>query len=102
MAVSILYGRERELGVVEELFEHVHDQGGALVLRGEAGIGKSALLAEAGRRAAGREMRVLTAEGVQSEAHLSFAGLHQLLRPLLAGVDALPLRSMTHSKRPSG
>ena len=35
-------------------------------------------------------MRVLTTEGVQSEAHLPFAGLHQLLRPILAGVEALP------------
>src|SRR5262249_54475687 len=54
------------------------------------GIGKSALLSEAARRAVRREMRVLTAEGVEAEAHLAFAALHQLLRPVLAGLDALP------------
>ena len=65
--------------------------GAALVLRGEAGIGKTALLAEAQRLASEREMRTLACSGVRTEAHLPFAGLHQLLRPVLAMVPAIPL-----------
>jgi len=61
--------------------------GGSLVVRGEAGIGKPALLSEAatGRR----DMLVLAATGVQSGAIL-FAGLHQLLRPILTNRSVLP------------
>src|SRR5262249_9063818 len=66
------------------------ERGGALVVRGEAGIGKSALLAAAGQRARERGMLVLAASGVQSEANLPFAGLHQLLRPVLRGIGELP------------
>ena len=61
---------------------------GALVLRGEAGIGKSALLEDARERAG--DMQVLAARGVESEAELPFAGLHQLLRPALGHVERLP------------
>jgi DNA-binding CsgD family transcriptional regulator len=78
-----LYGRERELGALGELLGRLgQDAGGALVVRGEAGIGKSALLAAATGEATERGMRVLSAAGVQSEAQISFAGLHQLLRPV--------------------
>ncbi len=84
-----LSGRERELGVIEELFGRVGDRGGALVVRGEAGVGKSALLDAARRMGAARGMAVLATSGVQSEAHLPFAGLHQLLLPALAGLDRL-------------
>ncbi len=92
MAVPSLVGREREVGVLDELVGRVGERGGALVVRGEAGIGKSALLAAATTRARDRGMPVLTATGVQSEAHLPFAGLHQLLRPILAATDDLPAR----------
>src|SRR2546422_10571720 len=85
-----LLGRERELGVIEELPEQVGRRGGALVVRGEAGVGKTALLDAAGRMAHARGMPVLTTTGVKSEAHLSFAGLHQLLHPGLAALDGLP------------
>ena len=61
---------------------------GALVLRGEAGAGKSALLDEARVRAG--DMAVLCCSGVESEAELPFAALHQLVRPLLSRIDALP------------
>ena len=58
------------------------------MVRGEAGVGKSALLGEAARRAEG--MTVLRAVGVESEAEFAFAGLHQVLAPGLGRVDALP------------
>jgi DNA-binding CsgD family transcriptional regulator len=87
--------RDRELGVVDEqalltsLLDEVADRGQALVLRGEPSIGKSRLLSEAARERA-RGMTVLTAMGVQSEAHLPFAGLHQLLRPVPDRAAELP------------
>ena len=59
-----------------------------LVLRGEAGIGKSALLAYAAERAEG--CRVVRAVGVESEMELPFAGMHQLCAPLLGGLERLP------------
>lgn len=54
------------------------------MVRGEPGIGKSALLAEVSRAAAVDGVRVLSAAGVESEAQLPFAGLHQLLRPIMS------------------
>jgi DNA-binding CsgD family transcriptional regulator len=87
-----LFGRDRERGVLAELLERVPTRGGALVLGGEPGIGKSALLGEAVRSAAARGMLVLRTSGVRSEASLPFAGLHQLLRPVLGCAASLPLR----------
>ncbi|MGH2910433.1 MAG: helix-turn-helix transcriptional regulator [Solirubrobacteraceae bacterium] len=88
-ATDALFGRERELGLIDELIGQVHDRGGALVVSGEPGIGKSALLAAARIRARDRGMRLLHATGVQSEARLAFAGLHQLLQPALDDIDKL-------------
>ena len=89
--VETLVGREPELRTIHELVDGVAEHGGALVLRGEPGIGKSALLAEASRYATSEGLSVLAATGAQSEARLPFAGLHQLLRPVLDGADELPL-----------
>jgi DNA-binding CsgD family transcriptional regulator len=61
---------------------------GVLVIRAEAGAGKTALLRHAGGRAAG--FRVGQIAGVESEMELPFAGLHQLCGPMLAHLDALP------------
>jgi hypothetical protein len=58
------------------------------VVRGEAGMGKSALLAYVAGAAA--EMRVVRAVGVESEMELAFAGLHQLCAPLLDRLEGLP------------
>ncbi|HWN31663.1 MAG TPA: AAA family ATPase [Pseudonocardia sp.] len=85
-----LFGRELEQKYLAELIDGVRDRGGALVVRGEAGIGKSALLAEVGALTTPGSIRVLTAVGVESEQHLPYAGLHQLLHPVRAGIDALP------------
>jgi DNA-binding CsgD family transcriptional regulator len=63
-------------------------QSGVLVLRGEAGIGKTALLKYAIRSAS--DMRVLRAVGVEAEMELPFAALNQLCAPLLDRLDGLP------------
>ena len=87
--VSCLVGRERECAAIDRLLDDARaGSGGALVVRGEAGIGKSALLGYA-RQHAG-PMRVLSASGVEAEADLAFAGLHQLLRPVLGSLAELP------------
>src|ERR1700685_2159402 len=59
-----------------------------LVVRGEPGVGKSALLDYLAGRAAG--CRVVRAVGVESEMELAFAGLHQLLAPVLDHLEGLP------------
>jgi AAA ATPase domain len=76
-----LLGRDAEIGLLASLFDGIQGGGGGLVLRGEPGIGKSRLLGLAAGFARERGFTVLSATGVQSEAHLAFAGLHQLLRP---------------------
>ena len=63
-------------------------ESGALVVRGEAGIGKSALLQDCVEQAAG--FQVVRVTGMQSEMELPFAGLHQLCAPMLDRVDGLP------------
>jgi DNA-binding CsgD family transcriptional regulator len=65
-------------------------QGGALVVCGDSGIGKSALLDVAVEQARQRSVRVLAATGVQVETQLPFAGLHQLLEPVLDLANLLP------------
>jgi hypothetical protein len=88
-ATTSLFGREVELQAIDDLLDHVRDSGGSLVVSGGPGVGKSALLGEASRRAQGRGMLVLTATGVPSEAELPFAGLHQLLLPILSRTSGL-------------
>ena len=92
MTVLPLVGRERELGMVHGLVEGVGHGGGALVVRGDPGIGKSAILAAVGTQATELGMAMLTTTGVQTETHLPFAGLHQLLQPIIPGAKGLPAR----------
>lgn len=84
-----LVGRAAELRRIEALLDGPPSHGGALVVRGEPGIGKSALLEEAVRSGRERGMRLLRTGGIQSEARLPFAGLHQLLWPVTEQLDAL-------------
>ncbi|WP_028063673.1 ATP-binding protein [Solirubrobacter soli] len=84
-----LVGRARELRRLHDLQSVLPQRGGALLLRGEPGIGKSALLSAAAASAAARGLRVLRATGVQSEARLPFAGLHQLLFPVIDHLETL-------------
>jgi DNA-binding CsgD family transcriptional regulator/tetratricopeptide (TPR) repeat protein len=87
--VPVLLGRQRERQALDSLMEDLRSgRGWALVVRGEAGVGKSALL-EYGAGAA-PDMRVVRAAGVESEMELAFAGLHQLCAPLLDRLERLP------------
>jgi DNA-binding CsgD family transcriptional regulator len=84
----MLFGRDAERSRITALLEDARGgRSGALVIRGEAGVGKSALLEYARRQAGG--MTVLTGSGVESEAELPYAGLHQVLRPVLGLLDRL-------------
>jgi hypothetical protein len=86
---SGLTGRRGERGVLDELTASVRAGGSrVLVVRGEPGVGKSALLDYLAGRAAG--CRVVRAAGVESEMELAFAGLHQLLAPVLDRLGSLP------------
>src|SRR6201996_3971365 len=88
-ANTALLGREPQLAALGDLIDHVRDRGGALVVTGEPGIGKSALLRQASMDARKAGMLVLTVSGVQSESLLPFAGLHQLLGPVLGQLGRL-------------
>ncbi len=82
MIGGVLHGREKEQAVVERLLDSARSgAGGVLVLRGQPGIGKSALLEHAAAAAA--DFRVLRATGVEAESGLAYAALHQLLHPVL-------------------
>ncbi|MEV1065693.1 AAA family ATPase [Streptomyces sp. NPDC050263] len=82
-------GRQDECRTLDGLLEGAKaGRSAVLVLRGEAGIGKTELLNHLPERSTG--CRVVRAAGVQSEMELSYAGLHQLCAPLLAGLDRLP------------
>src|SRR4051794_18021255 len=85
-----LVGRLQEQALLTSLLDDVVTHGQALVLRGDPGIGKSRLLGDTALTARDRGMAVLTTAGVQSEAHLPFAGLHQLLRPVRGRAAELP------------
>ena len=85
-----LIGRDREMRALADLLAGIQERGAAVIVRGEAGIGKSSLVAAASDRARERGVQVLTAAAVQCETHLPFAGLHQLLLPILADADHLP------------
>src|SRR5215472_5748074 len=85
-----LYGRRRECAVLDELLEQVRrGRGTVLVMRGEAGVGKTALLEYAAGRARG--CRLARVAGVRSEMELTFAGLHQLCAPMLSRAECLPV-----------
>jgi hypothetical protein len=87
--VPQLLNRSAERTALEELLEDLRSgRGRALVVRGEAGVGKSALLEHA--LGAAGDMRVLRTVGVESEMELAFAGVHLLYAPLLDGVKRLP------------
>ena len=84
-----LRGRQAECEALDLLLDRLRaGQSCVLVLRGEAGSGKTALLEYAARSASG--CRVARAAGVEAEMELAFAGLHQLCAPLLGKLPTLP------------
>ncbi|MDX6209032.1 MAG: hypothetical protein QOE24_1423, partial [Frankiales bacterium] len=87
----MLYGRGTEHAFLAELLDKARaGTAAAVVLRGEAGVGKSALLETVITDAADRGMRILRCQAMESESPLAFAGLHQLLQPLLSDLEQLP------------
>ncbi len=89
---SELIGRGRELSRLRGLVDPPPAESRVLVLLGDPGMGKTVLLAEAARQARSAGLRVLSVTGRESEKDLAFAGLHQLLRPVLDRVADLPDR----------
>jgi len=87
-----LVGRDAELAVLDGLITQGAGRGGAIALLGDPGIGKTSLLRAAAERARESGFTVLEMAGVETEALLPYAGLHQLLRPVLGQAGALPPR----------
>ena len=85
----ILLGRDDERAAIGALLDGARaSKSGAIVVRGEPGIGKTALLVDAREHAS--DMHVLSGRGVESESELPFAALDQLLRPALEHLGKLP------------
>ncbi|WP_415947968.1 helix-turn-helix transcriptional regulator [Streptomyces sp. KLOTTS4A1] len=89
MLYGRVYGRAGEQERIDRLLARARaGTSGALVIHGEAGIGKTTLLEHAARAA--HPGRVLRTVGIEAEMELAFGGLHQLLRPVADCLDALP------------
>src|SRR5579859_2007515 len=90
-SVMKLHGREAEQQVIDGLLASARaGRSRAVVVRGAAGIGKTALLGYAAAAAAANGMLVLRTAGVETEAEFAFSGLHLLLRPVLGYIGSLP------------
>jgi DNA-binding CsgD family transcriptional regulator len=88
-AAGALVGRERECAAVDRLLEvSARGESGSLVLRGEAGTGKTELLSHAAHQAS--DWTILRTVGVEAESDLAFAGLYGLLRPIAHKLGELP------------
>jgi DNA-binding CsgD family transcriptional regulator len=90
-----LVGRTRDLARIDEL---LLGDGNALLLAGEPGVGKSVLLDAVAHAASANGVRVLRGDGVEFEADMAFAGLNQLLLPVMSAADGLdgPYRDALH------
>ena len=88
-AAGGLIGRDRDLGFLLEFFRQAAAGGGALVLSGDPGMGKTALLNALAQSAAAAGTVVLRVTGAEFEGEISFAGLNQVLLPVLGDVDEL-------------
>src|SRR6201989_1728962 len=82
-ASLVLRGREQDVALIDRLIDRIDQGGSTLVISGEPGIGKSALLKVARHRAGARGASVLSMTGGLAEVHLPFAALEQALRPLM-------------------
>ena len=89
--VTSLTDRRTERDTLERLVDTVRaGESAALVVRGDPGVGKTALLDHLAKRASSSGCQVARATGVQSEMELAFAGLHQLCAPMLNRAERLP------------
>ncbi|MFF4761330.1 AAA family ATPase [Streptomyces sp. NPDC001292] len=88
-ASTRLVGRDGDLAFIQSFFSNSEVYGAALLLSGEAGVGKTAVLDSVAKGAVHNGIRVLRAAGVQFEADISYAGLNQLLVPLFDDFDIL-------------
>ena len=96
----MLYGRGDDCAVLTRLLTAAQSgDSAALVVRGEAGVGKTALVDWLHHEAAQRGVEVLRCAGVPSESHLPFAGLHQILRP---AIHVMPALSRLHQEALNG
>ena len=87
---EMLVGRSREQARIAALLEAARaGHGGALVIHGDVGIGKSALLAEA---TTAEHFTVLRARGIETESEIAFSGLHDLMAPIVTAISELPSR----------
>ncbi|WP_458316550.1 ATP-binding protein [Mycolicibacterium brisbanense] len=87
-----MFGRSEELTVVTDTLAGLSSSGTALVVDGEAGIGKSTLLAAAADWAAANGYGRLGCSGMQSHTEIGFGGVHELIHPLLKHAKDLPAR----------
>src|ERR687886_1976249 len=85
-----LVGREPEMNRIRAFLATARTDGGALLISGEPGVGKTVLLDAASEAASAGGMRILRAAGVEFEAETSFSGLNQVLLPLLGALPQLP------------
>lgn len=84
-----LIGQQADRAALHLFVDRAAESGGAMLLHGEAGVGKTALMNEATADAEQSGTRVLRAIGAEFEADISFAALHQLLRPIIGHADQL-------------
>jgi len=83
-----LYGRDAEIAALSDLLDQARKgTSGTLVLRGDPGIGKSALVSHITARADG--FRIISAAGIEEESELPFSGLHLLLRRVLDRITTI-------------
>src|SRR3984957_9602777 len=87
-----IIGRDTGLARLRQIVDPVPQASQVLLVTGEAGMGKTVLLTDAADRARSAGMRVLHVAGRESESNLAFAGLHELLRPVVSGAASLPGR----------
>lgn len=90
-----MVGREAESAVLRDLIAGAREAGASLVLEGDPGIGKTALLDLSAGEAARAGFRVLRCTGLQNAAPVGFDTLHELVHPLLPLAEALPPRQRT-------
>jgi len=95
VAASVMCGRESEFHAITTAATQVHHGGRAMVVEGEPGIGKTTLLAAAAAWANSHGFRVLSCAGVQCQTTVGYAGVHELVHPILDLADALPTHQNT-------